>query len=489
MKMHSRILAVVFGLLSTTLAHAITLYGVPPYEIYNNALYYSYCPLTMNSGYSCDTSDFTQFIDHSTSDYAVPFHFVNPTSTTTPDIGNNTDQDTAPDDLLVFYVLVDAATTGSNLVVSVFAKSNDTSVFPGVPIYAADVVSDRSSANPTLCSDSQGQCTGKNTDSKYFGVKATAGNFVRIGIRMYDLCAYANSAAGGSVTADGCSGASATAPSSTSTIVSQTLYVEIGEATAVGSALASKGSGSQSQTLKIVFQYGGPATSCSDLGNLYAPRDGAIALKSGVISPSSVNSAAAPVKNLLAVANLGTAVYSADSTYESNSIVERTGYGNDQWVTGFSNTTDGSDNEYTVAVAALDASGMVGDLTTCQVQGVQTSKVFGIVSKGNCFIATGAFREESNPSLSLLRMFRDEVLLQSSWGKLFVRSYYKFSPPAALWLVEHPWLRFPVFLFLAIVQAVAWIALHTALLLTLLLVGMGLIVFGWIQRPSEREIQ
>lgn len=55
-------------------------------------------------------------------------------------------------------------------------------------------------------------------------------------------------------------------------------------------------------------------------------------------------------------------------------------------------------------------------------------------TKGKCFVATAAFEDADHPTVTDLRLFRDVILEQSSFGRLFVRSYNQFSPPLADWL-------------------------------------------------------
>ena len=54
-----------------------------------------------------------------------------------------------------------------------------------------------------------------------------------------------------------------------------------------------------------------------------------------------------------------------------------------------------------------------------------------------CFIATAAFGDIDAPQVRLLREMRDRFLLKTTWGRGFVRSYYRWSPPVAAWLKEH----------------------------------------------------
>lgn len=52
-------------------------------------------------------------------------------------------------------------------------------------------------------------------------------------------------------------------------------------------------------------------------------------------------------------------------------------------------------------------------------------------SGGGCFIATAAYGSYAEPHVLTLREFRDNVLYTTALGRLFVRCYYKTSPPIA----------------------------------------------------------
>lgn len=59
----------------------------------------------------------------------------------------------------------------------------------------------------------------------------------------------------------------------------------------------------------------------------------------------------------------------------------------------------------------------------------------------SCFIATAAYGSVLDPHIDVLRWFRDTYLLESSWGRGFVRYYYRHSPPIADWIARHSWAR------------------------------------------------
>ena len=54
-------------------------------------------------------------------------------------------------------------------------------------------------------------------------------------------------------------------------------------------------------------------------------------------------------------------------------------------------------------------------------------------SAPECFIATAAY-DDRHETVVELRKFRDDVLLEAPGGHVFVRTYYRLSPPIAGWL-------------------------------------------------------
>jgi hypothetical protein len=60
---------------------------------------------------------------------------------------------------------------------------------------------------------------------------------------------------------------------------------------------------------------------------------------------------------------------------------------------------------------------------------------------GTCFIATAAYGTPAAEQIDVLREFRDNVLLESIPGSLFVSLYYQFSPPVADFIAENEPLR------------------------------------------------
>ncbi len=69
-------------------------------------------------------------------------------------------------------------------------------------------------------------------------------------------------------------------------------------------------------------------------------------------------------------------------------------------------------------------------------------------SKGRCFIASSAFGSEGAPEVMALRGWREDVLLKTCCGRVFVRVYYGLSPGIARILDNLPFLKIPVRAFL-----------------------------------------
>jgi len=112
-------------------------------------------------------------------------------------------------------------------------------------------------------------------------------------------------------------------------------------------------------------------------------------------------------------------------------------------------------------------------------------------SSSGCFIATAAFGSMMEPHVQILRDFRDHFLTTNFIGKVFVNSYYKYSPPIAHYIAKHDALRFIIRWSLLPFVGISWLALFigpvSTALLMLSLIFMMIWSLKYIVRRAARE--
>jgi hypothetical protein len=82
---------------------------------------------------------------------------------------------------------------------------------------------------------------------------------------------------------------------------------------------------------------------------------------------------------------------------------------------------------YYVGVRAINACGQP---SPAQFATTTTQQQKFVVLHG-CFVATAAYGSSMQPAVAMLRRFRDDALLTTPLGRLFVATYYALSPPLA----------------------------------------------------------
>lgn len=70
-------------------------------------------------------------------------------------------------------------------------------------------------------------------------------------------------------------------------------------------------------------------------------------------------------------------------------------------------------------------------------------------SGATCFVATAAYENPHHPDVVFLRWYRDTILVKSTAGQQFIRSYWKIGPYFANIISPHPRIRFLVKVFLS----------------------------------------
>ena len=86
---------------------------------------------------------------------------------------------------------------------------------------------------------------------------------------------------------------------------------------------------------------------------------------------------------------------------------------------------------------------------------------------GGCFIATAAFGSSVKNQVKALRAFRDTYLIPYALGRIFVRIYYKYSPPLAKFIAKHKILKISVRIGLLPIIGFSYLMLHFGLVITL----------------------
>lgn len=90
----------------------------------------------------------------------------------------------------------------------------------------------------------------------------------------------------------------------------------------------------------------------------------------------------------------------------------------------------------------------VANTQTCHIG--KPSEVMGLLSQSqNCFIATAAYGSSLDQHVQMFRNFRDLFLVTTNWGRVFVKSYYHYSPPIAHYIAQHPTIK-------SIVRGLLW---------------------------------
>jgi hypothetical protein len=150
-----------------------------------------------------------------------------------------------------------------------------------------------------------------------------------------------------------------------------------------------------------------------------------------------------------------------------------------------------NDTTYYFKIALRDYAGNIGYLTpdgesSCS-HAAKPSEVVGLLSdKISCFIATAAYGSPFAPQVEILREFRGRFLMNSQWGRSFVRWYYKSSPPWAAAIENRPEARAFVRTALTPVVGFSYLALKfgakNAAMLCVTLLLLPLLIFRWSRR-------
>lgn len=425
------------------------------------------------SPYSLSSSSVVHYAAHDGSgsglaagflDTAAGFKFIDLTSTS------------SDNDLLLFDVSSTKSfgnlTSGQDVVVMATVVVNGSTQSP-IPIaYAGSGYCN--AAGNTRCQALSG--------SRYYAATYStqpSNETMRVGIYLKDLC----NAPYTSGTISGCTGGVVDAPTAAAIkSMSIRFYVSLEDASGANAQLGKIGDSEENKTITVQLENNTSAalTCPTNLASVYTPGDGEISLNGSAFTTSYTSSISSPVGSLIFLATEGTPT-TASFFNDTSQIIARVSTSGVTNIGGFTNTSTGNDHLYNTAIGVRDRAGVVTS-TFCSNVGsstyqVQTSSIRGLLIQSKCFIATAAFGGARNAPVTLLRKFREEVLLRSGAGRLVVDAYYAVSPSMADWLIDNSWARGPVLAVLFWFEAWAWLLLHTAVLASLLALA-GMIVLA-----------
>jgi hypothetical protein len=336
--------------------------------------------------------------------------------------------------------------------------------------------------------------------SKYYAVRysITGGNeTLRVGIFPKDICASPLTAG----TIPGCTSNEVDEPSGGAlgslTSLGLRFYLSIENPDAQLAGLGRIADTEENRAITVQFQQGVPSiTSCpDDLSAFYSPGDGEISFDGSAVSSSYFTNSGSPIDTVIFLATEGTPT--TNEFYDDTSqIIDRVSAVRSEVVRGFTNTTNGTDHVYNVAIGVRDRAGVVADgfiveggtTPSCSGSGtdyqVQTASIRGLMVESKCFIATAAFGSGRAAPVLLLRRLRDEWLSQSRAGRWVIEGYYQASPAIAEWLLRNPAWRWPVLSVLIGVQLWAWLILNPLWLVLLLGTVITLFVSSRLQNKA-----
>lgn len=125
---------------------------------------------------------------------------------------------------------------------------------------------------------------------------------------------------------------------------------------------------------------------------------------------------------------------------------------------------------------------VLGDSTTFSLS-PKASPSSVVRESSGCFIATAAYGSALDPSVKILRDFRDKLLLSNRLGYSFVNAYYKVSPPIADFIRPSEFMKTIVRTMLVPAVGFAYLSLELGVLpaLIVLLLSAALIYLGMIR--------
>lgn len=146
---------------------------------------------------------------------------------------------------------------------------------------------------------------------------------------------------------------------------------------------------------------------------------------------------------------------------------------------GIANKSNANESLLYVLQKTQASAGQVGDSTVSAVES-------GGGGAGGCFIATAAYGSLYHPIVRDLVLFRDKVLLRSTFGSKFVAIYYTYSPKIADFIASSQVLRWLTSIALLPLWVFSIFSVFSLNLSIFLLCLMGVTCLAWLFRPKLR---
>jgi hypothetical protein len=383
------------------------------------------------------------------------------------DLNRTLEEDTLLQNVLEVQVHSDLPfqRTAGFTILSVTVSANSSSL-PQVPIVSVNGVScGKEGSGCVFRNWAQGRVDNAWNDNRsghYYGALLSGGNgSVTIGLNLASICEDASTLISSGVS--GCNGSEVIPPGVSPTVIPLNFSIKSypDQTTPSGASLGTV-LDATSRSINFIFQNAAPTFQCpsSALATSYFPGDGRIFLNTSLFSMQPAAGSRAPMQNLIVVGSVVPGVPNTTAAFQkSNSLVSTVQSGaSPRSVGGFLN-----DTPYSLSFLGQDAAGVyAASATPCTIENVRTSAIEGFLRSGahQCFIATAVFGSSEGFFLDTLRSFRDRILLRYDLTSEWVKWYYRWSPEASWWLMNHMLARWFVLLFLLPVIGFAWMALH-----------------------------
>lgn len=131
----------------------------------------------------------------------------------------------------------------------------------------------------------------------------------------------------------------------------------------------------------------------------------------------------------------------------------------DENTTTYMVTDLSEENVYYFAVRAFNSAGLGSDYSNIVSSDGQNIQRGSAGAGGGCFIATAAFGSTMDRHVQILCELRERRLATNPIGRSIIRAYYRFSPPFAHYLNDHPFAKALVRYTLIPITTLAFVSL------------------------------